>query len=308
MSVETAGSPSAHDRAEPFRLGIVGQPSYLDLEDAVHRLNQFSAERGISLAFSQDILPLAPDSAEVLVFEPGSVDLILSLGGDGTLLGAAREAAGLDIPVLGVNLGHLGFLTAVVSEGLELALEHFLRGEYVLDPRFTLEAMIVHGDGSPGDSFLALNDVVVHKAGVARVIRLQVQLGDEQIGAFSSDGLIVATPTGSTAYSLSAGGPIVVPDADALVVTPICPHTLAVRPIVVRGESTITIDVLPPRGDGEVLVSYDGQLGETLQEHHRVVVRRTDYRAQLIRLGSEGFFARMRRQLQWGDLTGRERG
>jgi NAD+ kinase len=301
MSVDTAGPPRAHDGAEPFRLGIVGQPSYLDLEDVVHRLNQFSAERGISLAFSQDILPLAPEGAEVLAFEPGSVDLILSLGGDGTLLGAAREAAGLGIPVLGVNLGHLGFLTAVVSEDLEVALEHYLRGEYLLDPRFTLEAMIVHGDGTPGDSFLALNDVVVHKAGAARIARIDLAVGEgthrDELGSFSGDGVIVSTPTGSTAYSLSAGGPIIVPSVECVVVTPICPHTMAMRPLVIPADERVTIRELSST-EGMVL-TVDGVVGQALSGSDAVMVRRGSASVSLVRFPDQSFFSTLRKKLNW---------
>jgi len=143
---------------------------------------------------------------------------------------------------------------------------------------------------------------------VARVVRLRMLVNDEEIGTFASDGLIVATPTGSTAYSLSAGGPVVVPTVDAFVVTPICPHTLAARPIVVPDTAHIAIEVVAPLGDDQVFVSYDGQLGETLDAGMRVVVHRSPWDAQLVRLETEGFFTRMRRKLQWGDLTDRERG
>lgn len=151
-----------------------------------------------------------------------------------------------------------------------------------------------------------MNDVVVHKAGVARVIVVKVFVDNEEVSQYSADGIIVATPTGSTAYSLSAGGPVVVPGVDALVITAICPHTLAVRPIVVPGSAEIAIEVAPPWRD-EVLVSYDGQLGSTLAFGERVMVRRAAEAVRLIRIGKEGFFARMRRKLQWGDLSDRER-
>jgi NAD+ kinase len=159
------------------------------------------------------------------------------------------------------------------------------------------------GKKRPGE--LTLNDVVVHKSGVARVIQLSVTVDDEPIGQYSADGIIVASPTGSTAYSLSAGGPVVVPTVDAIVITAISPHTLSVRPIVAPGSAVISIEVLPPWRE-EVLVSYDGQLGTALKPHERVVVRRSATVVRLVRLGKEGFFARMRRKLHWGDLTDRE--
>lgn len=301
MSEDTPDPRSSNQPDGPFRLGIVGQPRYVDLEDVVHRLNQFSAEHGISLAFAQDIRPLAPDSAETLNFEPGCADLILSLGGDGTLLGAAREAAGLDIPVLGVNLGHLGFLTSVVSEDVELALGHFLRGEYVLDSRFTLEATVIHGDGSRGESFLALNDVVVHKAGAARIARIDLAVGEgshrDEVGSFSGDGVVVATPTGSTAYSLSAGGPIIVPSVECMVVTPICPHTMAMRPLVIPADERVTVRELSS-SEGMVL-TVDGVVGQDLSGSDAVSIRRGSASVSLVRFPDQSFFSTLRKKLNW---------
>lgn len=301
MSEDTLDPRSPGHGDGPFRLGIVGQPRYLDLEDVVHRLNQFCAERGMALAFAEEIQPLAPESAETLTFEPGCVDLILSLGGDGTLLGAARAAAGLDIPVLGVNLGHLGFLTSVVSEDVELALEHFLRGEYVLDSRFTLEATVVHGDGSHGASYLALNDVVVHKAGAARIARIDLAVGEgrhrDELGSFSGDGVIIATPTGSTAYSLSAGGPIIVPSVECVVLTPICPHTMAMRPLVIPAEERVTIRELSS-SEGMVL-TVDGVVGQDMSGSDAVVVRRGAASVSLVRFPDQSFFSTLRKKLNW---------
>jgi NAD+ kinase len=289
-------------------IGVVGNPEYEGLRALLARLTTTAPQSDVSFHGEASLSEFWPDPVPELDLDGNRPDVVMCLGGDGTLLRTARLVGPREIPVLGLKIGRIGFLTTATPDDLDAVMRALTSGAYQIESRCILGATITDQEGKVRGKSSALNDVVVHKAGVARVIRLHVQMGEEEIGAFSSDGLIVATPTGSTAYSLSAGGPIVVPNADALVVTPICPHTLAVRPIVVRGESIITIDVLPPRGDGEVLVSYDGQLGETLQEHHRVVVRRTDYRAQLIRLGREGFFARMRRQLQWGDLTDRDRG
>jgi NAD+ kinase len=183
-----------------------------------------------------------------------------------------------------------------------------VRGAYIVEPHHALEAEIVDAGGATCRRAVAVNDVVVHKAGVARVVRLRMLVDREEIGTFASDGLIVATPTGSTAYSLSAGGPVVVPSVDAFVVTPICPHTLAVRPIVVPDTAHLTIEVVAPFGDERVFVSYDGQVGEGLETGMRVVVHRSPWDARMIRLETEGFFTRMRRKLQWGDLTDREQG
>jgi NAD+ kinase len=160
-----------------------------------------------------------------------------------------------------------------------------------------------NGEGPPD---FTLNDVVVHKSGVARVLRFRVVVDDEVVGQYSADGILVATPTGSTAYSMSAGGPIVVPGVDALVVTAICPHTLAVRPIIVPSSAVIHIEHLSPYADS-VLVSYDGQWDRKLEHGNVVCVRTAHDRVQMVRLGTEGFFDRVRSKLQWGDLTDREK-
>ena len=149
---------------------------------------------------------------------------------------------------------------------------------------------------------MALNDVVVHKAGVARAISLRVLLGAEEVGHYNADGVIVSTPTGSTAYSLSAGGPLILPGVDALLITALCPHALAVRPLVVPGDSEVTIEVGSPVRD-DVFVSYDGQVETTLAVGDRVLVRRAASAVRLIRLEKEGFFARLRQKLHWGGAT-----
>ena len=207
---------------------------------------------------------------------------------------------------MGVNLGRVGFLTTAMPERFEQALGDLLNQRYEVEDRRILETTI--GDGaSERQGQLALNDVVVHKAGVARVILLRVSVDGEQVGQYSADGIIVATPTGSTAYSLSASGPVVVPDVDALVITAICPHTLAVRPIVVRGDAHITVDLVPPVSE-EILISFDGQVGDSITAGERVQVRRATSVVRLVRLAENGFFARMRDKLKWGDLADRERG
>lgn len=301
MSDVTAENTGAAGFDRPFRLGVVGQPRYVDLGDVVARLNLFAAENGLHLLYAPELRSMAPEGADVLTFGPDSADLILSLGGDGTLLGAARQAAGLEIPVLGVNLGHLGFLTSVAGDDVELALERFLRGDYTLDRRFTLEATVVHADGNPGESYLALNDVVVHKAGAARVAKLDLSVGSgvhrDEVGSFSGDGVIIATPTGSTAYSLSAGGPIVVPSVECLSVTPICPHTFAVRPLVIPADERVTIRELS--GSGEMLLTVDGEVGQSLEPGDAVVVRKGGVSVPLVRFPDQSFFSTLRKKLNW---------
>jgi NAD+ kinase len=178
-------------------------------------------------------------------------------------------------------------------------------GAYVTEPRLALVSTIVGKDGTSRPEPVVLNDVVVHKGGVARVVHIRLGVDGEEVGQYSADGIVVATPTGSTAYSLSAGGPIVLPSVGAIVVTAICPHTLAVRPLVVPATTVVSVEPLPPWTE-EVLVSFDGQVGTTIQPGERLLVKRAEHPVLLLRLGPEGFFARLRRKLQWGDLSGRE--
>jgi NAD+ kinase len=204
-----------------------------------------------------------------------------------------------------VNLGRVGFLTTATRNQLETSLEALVTGTYIVERRLALAVSILDEEGVARSQQLALNDVVVHKGGVARVVRMNIIIEGEAVGPYSADGIIVATPTGSTAYSLSAGGPILVPGVESMVITPICAHTLAVRPIVVPGNFTINIEPIAPWAD-DLLVSYDGQVGTTLSSGDRVVVRKAPSSVHLIRIGPEGFLTRMRQKLQWGDLSDRE--
>jgi NAD+ kinase len=260
----------------------------------------------LTLFTEKDIAGLWPEPKPPLLAAANGLDCLLTMGGDGTLLRAARVLDGVTTPILGVNLGRVGFLTTATPHNLDWALDALARRAYVTEARLTLDARIEDADATARADAVVLNDVVVHKGGVARVLRIRVAVDDEEVGQYSADGIVVATPTGSTAYSLSAGGPIVVPGVDAIVVTAICPHTLAVRPLVLPSTAVVTVTPVPPWTD-DVLVSFDGQVGNKIEPGGRLVARRGERPVNLIRLGSEGFFARMRRKLQWGDLSDRER-
>jgi NAD+ kinase len=288
-----------------MNLGVVGNPRYKDLRGLLARVLAIAPGLGLDISSESRLADLWPTPVPDL--DGQRLDLLLTLGGDGTLLKGARLAASQEVPILGVNIGRVGFLATATPEGLEEALTAVAKGDYDLEPRRTLECIIEGADGASRSNTVALNDVVVHKSGVARVIHLRVAIGEEEVGQYSADGIIVATQTGSTAYSLSAGGPVVIPGVDATVITAICPHTLAVRPIVAPSTDDVVIEVVPPWTD-QVLVSYDGQVGTTLRSHDRVRVRQAPTVVRLIRLGKEGFFARLRRKLHWGDLSGRQGG
>ncbi len=229
------------------------------------------------------------------------VNVLVVFGGDGTILRAARTAAPHGIPILGVNLGGLGFLAEVRDQKVEPALTRLLEGDYRLDERMMLRAEVLRR-GRPAREFLALNDIVVTKSGYARLLRVSTLVNDEHLSTHSADGLIVATPTGSTAYSLSAGGPIVHPDVDVIVLTPICAHTLGARAVVVSGADVIRVrlhDVgsspSPP------VLTVDGQEGFPLEGEDEVRVERSPHRTRLIRLRPGGFYGLLRAKLSWGE-------
>lgn len=277
------------------RISVVGMDSQADLDpvaDAWRRVASVAAEFGAELS------PASADASTST--EPP--DLIVSLGGDGTLLRAARSVLDRDVPVLGVNLGNLGFLTSVSGAEIETGLRQVLSGQFEVEERRTLVAQVRPGAARPAPPFPALNDVVVHRRAAARVSRLGLWVGgpgesQEEIGSFAGDGLILSTPTGSTAYSLSAGGPVIVPGMDCLLATPILPHTLAVRPLVAPGDKEITVRALDP-GDS-LVVTVDGQEGGLLPDDASIVVRMGTARVSLIRLVGHSFFATLRQKLSW---------
>ncbi|MBW3534179.1 MAG: NAD(+)/NADH kinase [Gemmatimonadetes bacterium] len=307
----TEGGGGELSAADPRfrRLGVVARQRHDGLGDMLERIRRIATERGVEVRVEEEALQHASEGALRLDLEKESIDLLLSLGGDGTLLRAARLVAGMDVPVLGVNLGHLGFITSAPAHELETALSRVLAGDFVLDRRFTLSARLRSGDGFDGPRFIALNDLVVHQAGVARVAHLDLWVGEgdtrDEIGSFSGDGVILSTPTGSTAYSLSAGGPIVVPSVECITVTPICPHTLAVRPLVVPSSRSITVRSL--MSDESLVLTVDGQEARRLGPRQEVVVQRADVTIPLVRFPGQTFFGTLRRKLNWAVRSGDER-
>ncbi|MCZ6759396.1 MAG: NAD(+)/NADH kinase [Gemmatimonadetes bacterium] len=285
-----------------MKIGVVGNPRYEVLRGLLARLSKAASDLDLQLFSDPALMDSWPDDAPDSIADQ-ELDLLISLGGDGTLLRGARELGLRPTPILGVNIGRVGFLTTAMPDSLEDALKAVVKGEYEIDERRVVVADVTTSQGSRGEKH-ALNDIVIHHAGVSRVIHVRVAVDGEEVGQYSADGIIVATPTGSTAYSLSAGGPIIKPDVDALLITSISPHTLAVRPLVVPGSAIISVDLLEPVV-GKVLVSYDGQETDEIEPGDTVVIRRLETSVRLVRLGTEGFFARMRRKLQWGDLSDR---
>ncbi len=223
-------------------------------------------------------------------------DMVIAFGGDGTILRAAGLAARAGVPILGVNLGGFGFLAELSTADLPSALPDLVAGRYELDERMMLQAEADHIDA---DNLLALNDVVVTTRGVARVLRLRVLVNGEHLASYPADGVIVATPTGSTAYSLSAGGPILHPKVDAVVITPISPHTFNARSVVVDRNDTVDVELTVPSQDATVTV--DGRVGLAMGETWRVRVRRARQTTRFIRLRSSSFYSILRTKLAWGE-------
>jgi NAD+ kinase len=238
----------------------------------------------------------AVDRADLPSQSPG---LVIVLGGDGTLLAAARIFAKVGTPILSVNLGFLGFLTEVRLADLYATLENWCSGCHSLDERAMLYAALWR-EGAEFASFDALNEIVVSKGDIARMGDFAVELDGKSVARFRADGVIVSTPTGSTAYTLAANGPILTPDVDAMVVTPICPHLLTLRPIVVRGDASLTVRV---EGIPNVaLLTIDGQQGVELRRGDEVRCHRSSHTVKLVRLGDSGFFDALRSKLSWGEL------
>ncbi len=286
--------------AGPIRsIGVVGRDGHDDLKRVVDRLRTFAAERGLDVVFEENLRDVSAGATHGDLTQT-DVDLLVALGGDGTLLRAGRVAAGREIPVLGINLGRLGFLTASPEPEMENRLGMVLEGKYELDRRAMLEATILH-EGVEKGSWLAWNDFVLHKTGVARVTLLEliVDAGAwvADLGSFSGDGLIVATPTGSTAYSLSAGGPIVAPAVDCMLLTPICPHTLAARPLVVPGDQTVCVRALEE--SKELVLTVDGQVVHNVAAGDELRIRVADVDVPLVRFLDQNFYATIRQKLQW---------
>jgi len=287
-------------------LGVVLRRQSPDVHAVLERLDAFCSAHGVDVLFetgSEEVLP--PDAATGDLAGRG-VDMVVALGGDGTLLRAARAVAGTGIPILGVNLGRLGFLTSLASTEMEWGLALACEGDAYLDFRFTLRTVVEsRGDGEASQRaspFFALNDVVVHTRGAARVTPLNIEIGHsgvfEEAGSFSADGVILATPTGSTAYSMSAGGPIVAPEVECIVITPICPHSLAVRPLVVPANRDVRISLLGGTQVGHQ-VTVDGQVVQELSTHQAVVVGRERTPVPLVRFKGQSFLNTLRHKLNW---------
>jgi NAD+ kinase len=280
-------------------VGIVSKPNVDEAARVVPGVVEWLKARGIAVRFDEATAAYLGNADGVAREEVAEgCDLLIVFGGDGTLLAAARSLRGREIPLFPVNLGGLGFLTAISVDAVCPELERALRGEHRIGTRRMLHCEVLR-DGVRTAAYEALNDVVLTKASIARMIDLDAFVDRHFVCAYKADGLIVCTPTGSTAYSLSAGGPIIFPRVGALCLTPICPHMLTNRPVIVPDAASIT--VLNRARDGDTYLTIDGQTGEPLSKGDKVVCSRSPNVLQLIRPPRSMFFDVLRQKLKWGE-------
>lgn len=283
----------------PRRVGLIGKAHHPQIRPVVEHLVRRFAALGVETVvedrtaiWEQIAVPRVPSLLDA------GLDLIVVLGGDGTLLSVARIAQAEGIPLLGVNLGSLGFLTETALDRLDPVLDAVCGGACSIEERIMLEVEVRHGERSRGP-FVVLNDAVINKAALARMIEMEASVDGAYLTTYRADGLIVATPTGSTAYSLAAGGPIVYPDMEAVVITPICPHTLTNRSLVVPDR--VTVEVAIQTGGQDIHLTLDGQLGIELAPGDRVAIRKAAARTRLVHCPDREWFEVLRQKLKWGE-------
>lgn len=281
-------------------VGICSKPNSPKAGAVVPKLVEWLRAHGIAIRADGETAEYASDSLEALPRDavPEGCDLIVVLGGDGTLLSAARAIGRREIPLFPVNVGGLGFLTAISVGEIFPELERAFRGEHRIERRKLLSTQVLR-DGKVVASYEALNDAVLAKSSIARIIDLDTFVDDQFVCAYKADGLIIATPTGSTAYSLSAGGPIIYPSVPAICLTPICPHMLTMRPVLVP--ETSVINALSRGPDESVYLTIDGQVGNPIREGDAVVCRSSETSLLLIRPPELRYFDVLRQKLKWGE-------
>ncbi len=282
------------------KIGIISRPRRSNLSAVVPPLLQWLEARGLQVTYDLETAGSfsEPSKGHSREHVASASDLLLVLGGDGTLLAAARVASAKNIAILPINMGSLGFLTSFMLEELYPALEDILAGRLTISERVMLHVEL-HRGGKIIDKQSVLNEAVVNKGALARMIEVELIIDDTFVCRYRADGLIVASPTGSTAYSLSAGGPIVHPTVESFIITPICPHTLSDRPVVVHDTSIIEVKL--SAGTESVFLTLDGQKGIPLQTTDRIRISRGPHRLKLIQTPNKSYFEILRNKLKWGE-------
>ncbi len=287
------------------RIGIIAKRNKPEAAAIVGNLVEWLRPKKIEVYIEQEIGKLLSPTLSEGYWKsverdemPPHVEMIVVLGGDGTLLSVARQVWNKNIPILGVNLGGLGFLTEITLDELYSVLERVLRDDFKTNEREILKAGVIRR-GKQIAEFIVLNDAVINKGALARIIDLETTINGEYLSTFRSDGLIISTPTGSTAYNLSAGGPIVYPSLHTIIITPICPHTLTIRPIIIPDD--VKIRALLKSRNEEVTLTLDGQQGFTLEFEDVVEVGKAEGRILLIKSPYRHYFELLREKLKWGE-------
>lgn len=281
------------------KVGVCVKPGEPELADLVRELEKWLLDRGLDVLPDPEAGRWTRADAMLRGDLAGSAELIVVLGGDGTLLAVARAVGARDVPILGVNLGTLGFLAETGRDELFPSLEAVLAGRFRVEERMRLDVEVRRDDESLG-RFIALNDAVVSNTALSRMLHLETRADGSEVTTYHADGLIVATPTGSTAYSLSAGGPLLLPNLEAILVTPISPHTLTQRPLVLPGDCEVELRVIDSRG-GQAHLTVDGQVGRALEDGDVVIVRANSQPARLLVPPGRNRFEVMRTKLRWGE-------
>jgi NAD+ kinase len=293
--VKPTGRPAGKFR----RVVVLAKPGTREGQRIASELGSWLGARGVAVRFDEDTARALSRRDGIRAGTiPSGTDLVIVAGGDGTLLSAARLAGPLGIPILGVNFGGLGFMTELQPEELYTALTRVLRGAYTIEEREALRVRFRRGRKILGE-YALLNDAVVTKTALARMLLIELRIDAELVATYTSDGLIIATPTGSTAYNLSAGGPILDPRMSAFVIAPICPHTMSYRPLVVPG--SVRIEVTLRSVTEEAYLTLDGQVGFPMRPKDAIVVDRHPRAVRLLRVARRGFFEVLQRKLHWGD-------
>lgn len=283
-----------------MRIGVIAKTHRSDFAGPLRRSIDWLREQGSEVWVDARIVEdfkLARELAVEREEIPRQTEAIIVFGGDGTMLSVARLVEEHPVPILGVNLGSLGFLTEVTLDELPQALERLLSKDYRVSSRCLLRVDVRRAAGST-EVFQALNDAVINKGALARIISLDAYCDQDFITNYLADGMIVATPTGSTAYSLSAGGPIIFPTEDLITLTPICPHTLTNRPLIVPAERRVRVIL---RSGEDVMLTVDGQVGIEMEEGDELICTKSEHRIELIQPGHKNFFDILREKLRWGE-------
>lgn len=283
-----------------MRIGLKYYANFPSAREITLRVFEALEKRGVSVEYIpfrlvQD-LPEIPH--EGLLDALKKLDMLFSIGGDGTFLSSARLACYADVPVIGINAGRFGFLTEITADELDVSIDRILAGDYRIEERGMIGASFTRGDKHW--EYIGLNDIVIHRQTLSRIVTLETYFSEEHVATYEGDGLIISTPTGSTAYNLSAGGSIVHPKVDCIILTPICPHTLNVRPMIIPPGSKLKV---VPRFSGvksQVNLTFDGQRSGEVADGTPINISYSDLKCRFVRLKNQDFFTHLRRKLHWG--------